>query len=94
MLATLKGKDLIDLHSPSCVVHLEYENSQYCNPLTLIYVILRVYQQTILSSRGRQAGLPWSPLTTSLLTFGFHLRDSWRAPECILAGLEKPRVKV
>lgn len=66
-LAKLKGKVLIDLDSPRCVVHLEYQNSQYCKPLTLTYVILLAYRQTILSPRGRQAGQNWPQLTTSLL---------------------------
>lgn len=66
MLAILKGqKVLIDLDCPSCVVHLEYQHSQHCNPLTFTYVILLTYQQTILSLRGRQAGHLWPPLTTS-----------------------------
>lgn len=58
---------LIDLESPSCVVHLEYQDSQYCNLLTLTYVIVLAYRQTILSVRGRAAGQCWPPLTTSLL---------------------------
>lgn len=62
-----KRKILIDLDSPSCVVHLEHQDSQYCNPLTLTYVILLAYQQTILSPRGRQAGQSWPQLTTSLV---------------------------
>lgn len=77
MLATLKGKVLIDLHSPSCVVHLEYQDSQYCRPLTLTYNILLAYQQTILSPSEREAGRRWPPLPTSL-RFGFHFCDSRR----------------
>lgn len=90
MLATVKGKVLIDLHSSSCVVHLEHQDIQYCNPLTLTYVILLAYQQSILSPRGRQAGQCWPPLNTSLLlhldficvVVGEHLRalsHHWRS---------------
>lgn len=73
MLATLKGKVLIDLDSPRCVVHLDYRNSQYCNPLTLTYVILLAYQQTILSPReDKQGSIGFhSPLVSSYIWISF-----------------------
>lgn len=83
ILAALERKVLIDLDSPSCVVHLEHQDSQYSNLLTLTYVILLAYQQTILSPGRRQAGQHWLPLTTSLL---LHLdficvivKERWRS---------------
>ena len=71
MLATLKGKVLIDLDCPSCVVHLEYRDSQYCKPLTLAYVILLACQQTISSPRGSRAGQRWPLLSTSYIWISF-----------------------
>lgn len=72
MLATLKRNILIDLDvCPRCVEHLECQDSQYCNPLTLTYVILLAYQQTILSPRGRQVGQRWPPLLSLYIWISF-----------------------